>query len=73
MLSLHHKINVSYLKGSKKQQCMNEELKKKRDEVLRRFLAARDRKKEYLVEMEERMRRNYKLRTGMDATNFSAL
>ena len=61
------------LKGSKKQQSMNEELKKKRDEVLRRFLAARDRKKEYLVEMEERMRRNYKLRTGMDATNFSAL
>lgn len=52
---------------------MNEGLKKKRDEVLRRFLAARDRKKEYLVEMEERMRRNYKLRTGMDATNFSAL
>lgn len=73
MLSLHHKKKVSYLKGSKKQQCMNEELKKKRDEVLRRFLAARDRKKEYLVEMEERMRRNYKLRTGMDATNFSAL
>ena len=52
---------------------MNEEMKKKRDEVLKRFLAARDKKREHLIEMEERMRRNYKLRTGMDATNCSAL
>ena len=52
---------------------MNEEMKKKRDEVLKRFLAARNRKQEYLIKMEERMRKSYKLRTGMDATNFSAL
>ena len=52
---------------------MNEKKKKKRDEVLKRFLAARDKKREHLIEMEERMRRNYKLRTGLDATNFSAL
>jgi hypothetical protein len=50
-----------------------ENLKMTKEEVLKKFKASRNRKKEYLVEMEQRMRKAYKERTGVEAGNFKAL
>lgn len=52
---------------------MNTDLLKKREEVIRKFKASRNRKREYIVKMEERMRRAYKERTGIEAQSFKVL
>ncbi len=41
-----------------------------REEAMRRFMAAKQRKREYIVELEARMKAEYKMRTGNEATYF---
>lgn len=52
---------------------MMDDLEKKKQEAMRKFKASRDRKREYLVKMEERMRKAYKERTGIEAKSFKVL
>ena len=40
---------------------------------MRRFKASRDRKAEYIAQMEKRMRDDYRRRTSKDAESFSLL
>lgn len=45
----------------------------KREEALAKFQAARERKRECLVQLEKSMKETYKKRTGKEAENFFAL
>ena len=49
------------------------ETKKSREEVMKRFLASKKRKKEHLQKLEKEMRKEYKERTGMEAKHFVVL
>lgn len=49
------------------------ETKKTREEVMKRFLASKKRKKEHLLKLEKEMRKEYKERTGMEAKHFVVL
>jgi hypothetical protein len=49
------------------------ETKKTREEVMKRFLASKKRKKEHLQKLEKEMRKEYKERTGMEAKHFVVL
>ena len=49
------------------------ETKKRREEVMMRFLASKKRKKEHLQKLEKEMRKEYKERTGMEAKHFVVL
>lgn len=42
-----------------------------REEALRRFKAACDKKAAYVVELEKRMREDYRRRTGKEAVSFN--
>lgn len=44
-----------------------------REEVLKKFMASKNRKKEYLIKLEKEMRKEYKEHTGLEAKNFLAL
>lgn len=44
-----------------------------KEEVMKKFIASRNRKREYLVKLEKEMRKEYKERTGVEAKNFLAL
>lgn len=44
-----------------------------KEEVMKRFLASRNKKREHLVKLEENMRREYKVRMGVEAKHFFAL
>ena len=50
---------------------MNREEKKA--DFMRRFKASRERKAEYIEQMEMRMREDYRRRTGKDAESFCIL
>ncbi|WP_342989176.1 MULTISPECIES: hypothetical protein [Bacteroides] len=47
--------------------------KKTREEVLTKFQTAKEKKKEYLVQLEKSMKEEYKKRTGKEVKNFFAL
>lgn len=47
--------------------------KKTREEVLVKFQAAKEKKREYLVQLEKSMKEAYKKRTGKEVENFFAL
>ena len=49
---------------------MDKEQQKKRDEALRRFKEAKRRKREYIEKIEVVMKREFKERTGQEATIF---
>ena len=49
------------------------ETKKTREEVMKKFLEARNKKREYLVKLEKEMRKEYKEHTGTEAKNFVVL
>ena len=49
------------------------ETKKTREEVMKKFLAARNKRREYLVKLEKEMRKEYKERTALEAKNFVVL
>lgn len=42
-----------------------------REEALKRFREAKERKRAFLAEMEASMRQSYRQRTGMEATSFN--
>ena len=44
-----------------------------KEEVMKRFLASRNKKREYLVKLEEDMRKEYKARMGVEAKDFFVL
>lgn len=50
-----------------------DDLERKREEVIRRFKASREKKRAHLVQMEKRMRKAYKERTGLEAKSFKVL
>lgn len=45
----------------------------KKTDFMRRFKASRERKAEYIANMEKRMREDYRLRTGKEAESFCVL
>lgn len=48
-------------------------IEEKKADFMRRFKASRERKAEYISNMEKRMREDYRLRTGQEAESFSIL
>lgn len=48
-------------------------VKKTKEEVLAKFQAAREKKRECLTRLEKSMKKTYKKRTGNDAGDFFAL
>ena len=48
-------------------------IKKTREDVIKKFQEARNRKREHLVRLEKEMRKEYKERTGWEAKNFVVL
>lgn len=44
-----------------------------KEEAMKKFLASRNKKREYLVKLEEDMRKEYKARMGVEAKHFFAL
>ena len=48
-------------------------IEEKRAYFMRRFKASRDRKAEYIAQMEKRMRDDYRRRTSKDAESFCVL
>ena len=44
-----------------------------KEEVMKRFLASRNKKRAYLVKLEEDMRKEYKARMGVEAKDFFVL
>lgn len=52
---------------------MNTNIEEKKADFLRRFKASRERKEVYLAKLEQRMREDYRLRTGKEATSFNVL
>ena len=44
-----------------------------REEAMKKFLASRNKKREYLVKLEEDMRKEYKARMGVEEKHFFAL
>ena len=55
--------------GESKQNLRYEHRRKKAD-FIRRFKASRERKAEYIAQMEKRMRDDYRRRTGKEAESF---
>ena len=49
------------------------EMKKTRKEVMKKFMASKNRKREHLLKLEKEMRKEYKERTGMEAKHFVVL
>ena len=49
------------------------ETKKTREEIMKKFMASKNRKKEHLLQLEKEMRKEYKERTGMEAKHFVVL
>lgn len=45
----------------------------KKADFMRRFKASRERKAEYIAQMEKRMREDYRRRTGKEAESFCVL
>ena len=58
--------------GESKQNLRYEHRRKKAD-FMRRFKASRERKVEYISQMEKRMRDDYRRRTGKEAESFCVL
>ena len=58
--------------GESKQNLRYEHRRKKAD-FMRRFKASRERKAEYIAQMEKRMRDDYRRRTGKEAESFCVL
>ena len=50
-----------------------EHRRKKKADFMRRFKASRERKAEYIAQMEKRMREDYRRRTGKEAESFCVL
>ena len=48
-------------------------IEEKKADFMRRFKASRERKAEYIAQMEKRMRDNYRRRTGKEAESFCVL
>lgn len=51
----------------------SENLKEKRERIVRKYKEACERKRAHIVLMEERMRDAYRKRTGLDAADFSVI
>lgn len=51
----------------------SENMKEKRERIVRKYKEACERKRAHIVVMEERMRDSYKKRTGLDAVDFSVI
>ena len=49
------------------------EHRRKKADFMRRFKASRERKAEYIAQMEKRMRDDYRCRTGKEAESFCVL
>ncbi len=49
------------------------DIEEKRADFMRRFKASRERKAEYIANMERQMREDYRRRTGKEAESFSVL
>ena len=49
------------------------DIEEKKEDFMRRFNASRERKAEYIAQMEKRMREDYRLRTGEEAESFCVL
>ena len=49
------------------------EYRRKKADFMRRFKASRERKAEYITQMEKRMRDDYRRRTGKEAESFCVL
>ena len=49
------------------------EHRRKKADFMRRFKASRERKAEYIAQMEKRMRDDYRRRTGKEAESFCVL
>lgn len=52
---------------------VNYEHRRKKADFMRRFKASRERKAEYIAQMEMRMREDYRRRTGKEAESFCVL
>ena len=63
-------IGISVLSLQKIIIGMDKDQQKKRDEALRRFKEAKRRKREYIEKIEVVMKREFKERTGQEATIF---
>lgn len=50
---------------------MNKKITK--EDVVKKLIASRNRKREHLVKLEKEMREEYKAQTGMEAKHFLAL
>ena len=48
-------------------------IEEKKADFMRRFKASRERKAEYIAQMEKRMREDYHRRTGKEAESFCVL
>ena len=48
-------------------------IEEKKADFMRRFKASRERKAEYIAQMEKRMRDDYRRRTGKEAESFCVL
>ena len=57
--------------GSRGDYVMN--IEEKKADFMRRFKASRERKAEYIAQMEKRMRDDYRRRTGKEAESFCVL
>lgn len=49
------------------------EKKMTKEEVMKRFLASKEKKKQHLVQLEKDMREEYRKRMGVEAKNFVVL
>lgn len=49
------------------------EKKLTREEVMKRFLASKEKKRQHIVQLEKDMREEYRKRTGLEAKNFVVL
>ena len=58
-------------RGVEKIYVMN--IEEKKADFMRRFKASRERKAEYIAQMEKRMRDDYRRRTGKEAESFCVL
>ena len=70
MISLIQK-NIIFATNNKVKQKMDTDLLQKRELALKKFKAAKERKKAYVQELEKIMRQEYKERTGKDAVSFT--
>lgn len=50
---------------------MNTDVKEKRELVLKKLKASKERKKAYILELEKSMRQEYRERTGKEALSFN--